>query len=130
MKLRLSRRLYTVGLVGAAAVLVGVLGAGLVSFGTVAFGVRTPDAVARQVGAHYGDPHPRIIALFSTTTDNPPHDPMYGMTLRGRFRHGRLRARFVRFSALADKTYVWGLVGYNDARAMLWWEAELGPLPK
>jgi hypothetical protein len=130
MTFAVSRRLYAVIVVGAAA-LVAVLGAGLVFFGTAAHDTRPPDAVARQVGAHYGDSHPRILALTSTTTDNPPHDPMYFMTLGGRFRYGHRRARFVQFSALADQAYVWGLIGYTtDARAPLWWEADLGPLPR
>src|SRR5438552_889972 len=95
MSIMVSRRLYAGIVVGAVAALVAVLGWGLASFGTSALATRPPAAVAQQVGAHYGDPHPRILTLTSTTTDNPPHDPMYLMTLRGRFRYRHRRARFV-----------------------------------
>ncbi len=91
--------------------------------------VKSPTDVAYEVGAHYGDVHPRIVAVESTSTDNIPHDPMYFMTIEGRFHKGRQIVRYVSFSALADRTYVWGVQGYNKAGSPDWSENELEPLP-
>jgi hypothetical protein len=55
---------------------------------------------------------------------------MYIMTLAGLFHEGPRVARYVRFSALADKAYVWGVVGYNHSGSTLWSDDELEPLPK
>ena len=91
---------------------------------------RSAQSIAGQVGAHYGDAHPRIVSADATQTDNPPHDPMYTIILAGHFHHGRQIARYLSFSALADKTYVWAICGYNRPGTNLWVDDELEPLPK
>ena len=43
------------------------------------------DTIARQIGAHYGDPHARVSGVKSTTSDPAPGHPMYLMTIVGSF---------------------------------------------
>jgi hypothetical protein len=105
-----------------------LIGATVVTHGMPRLHVKTADDIARQVGRHYGDTHPRIVYVESTQTDPPPHDPMYIMTLAGHFHEGRRVARYVRFSALADKAYLWGVVGYNHSGSTLWSDDELALL--
>jgi hypothetical protein len=107
-----------------------LIGDTVVTHGAHRLQVKTADDIARQVGRHYGDTHPRIVYVESTQTDNPPHDPMYIMALAGHFHERRRVAHYVRFSALADKAYVWGVMGYNHPGATLWSDDELEPLPK
>lgn len=101
----------------------------VVTHGTPRLHLKTADDIARQVGKHYGDTHPRIVSLVPTQTDNPPHDPMYYITLAGHFHEGYRVAHYVSFSALADKAYVWGVMGYNHLGSTLWFDDELAPLP-
>lgn len=91
--------------------------------------VRTAESIAGLVSAHYGDTHPRIVRVVSTQTDNPPHDPMYSIILSGHFHKGPQLVHYIIFSALADKTYVWGVRGYNRFDVTLWFDDELEPLP-
>jgi len=114
----------------AALVAVMLIGDTVVTHGTPRLYVKTAEDIARQVGRHYGDTHPRIVHVECTQTDPPPHDPMYYMTLAGHFHEGRRVAHYVRFSALADKAYVWGVIGYNRSGSTLWVDDELEPLPK
>jgi hypothetical protein len=107
-----------------------LIGDTVVTHGTPRLHVKTAEDIARQVGRHYGDMHPRIVYVESTQTDPPPHDPMYIMTLAGHFHEGRRVARYVSFSALADKTYVWGVMGYNQPGSTLWSDDELERLSK
>ncbi len=85
---------------------VALLGIVLTVYKVVWPSTKTAADVAREVGIHVGDGRPRIVWAESTTTDNPPHHPMYLMTIEGRFRNGRQTARYLTFSALADTTYV------------------------
>lgn len=73
----------------------------------------SPEGIAHQVAATYGDTHPHIVRVVPDTTDNPPHDPMYTITVAGYFRSGRLHARYLVISALADKHFVFGINAYR-----------------
>src|SRR5213595_3623155 len=77
----------------AALVAVMLIGATVLTQGPPRLHVKTAEDIARHVGRHYGDTHPRIVHVESTQTDNPPHDPMYIMTLAGHFHEGRRVAR-------------------------------------
>jgi hypothetical protein len=124
------RTIRTACITAAALVAVVLIGDTVVTDGMPRLHVKTADVIARQVGRYYGDMHPRIVDVESTRTDNPPHDRMYYITLAGHFHEGRRAAHYVGFSALADRIYVWGVMGYNHPGSMLWFDDELEPLPK
>ena len=83
------------------------------------------DDIAKQVANHYGEPHPKVLQVKSTETDNPPHDSMYLITLSGHFHKGTIKAQYLSFSALADKMYVWNIFGYNQSDQSLWQDMQL-----
>jgi len=109
---------------------VAVVMATAVARGTYQPPRKTAQSIAARVGGHYGDAHPRLVHVDSMQTDNPPHDPMYVITVAGHFRHGQQIAHYIGFSALANKTYVWAIFGYNRPGAILWSDRELEPLPR
>ena len=70
-----------------------------------------PAELARQAAAVYGEQHPRIVQVTRTATDNSG-EPMYRILLAGRFvKYGR-PARYLAFSALANRHYIWAICGY------------------
>jgi hypothetical protein len=100
----------------------------LAACGTSTSHLLSPDEIAKQVGAHYGEAHPQITAVMSTEADPPPHDPMYLMTITGHFKKGALEADSLGFSALASRMYVWNIYAYNQAGNEVWIDRELGPV--
>lgn len=84
-----------------------------------------PEAIAQQVATYYGESHAKITYVRSDQTDNPPHDPMYLMTLTGHFSKGKLVASTLNFSALANKMYVWNIYAYDTAKHEIWLDHEL-----
>ncbi|HEU5199955.1 MAG TPA: hypothetical protein VFU32_09970 [Ktedonobacterales bacterium] len=87
----------------------------------------SPEEIASYVGTAYGDPQAQIAGVKSDVTDNPPHDPMYHMTLTGHFHKGTLEAETLGFSALADRMYVWVIYAYDQAGTEVWFDKELAP---
>ena len=81
--------------------------------------------IARQVAAHYGDSHPQDIQVQSTQTDNPPHDPMYLITITGNFHKGTLKAHSLSFSALATKMYAWNIYAFDQSGKQQWMDNDL-----
>ena len=63
----------------------------------------SPQDVANDVGAVYGDPHPHILRPVSTQTDGPADEPMYELIVTGNFRNGSRTAHYLEFSAMADR---------------------------
>lgn len=90
----------------------------------------TPDQIAREVGAHYGDPQAQVAMVKDALADPPPHEPMYLMSVTGRFHEGALVAVTLGFSATADRMYVWNISAFNQAGNRVWYDRDLGaPLP-
>lgn len=87
----------------------------------------SPNEIAKQVGTQYGDPQAQVAKVTSMVTDNPPHDPMYLMSLTGHFHKGAVEAVRLSFSALADRMYVWGITARDQAGNEVWFDRELGP---
>jgi hypothetical protein len=87
----------------------------------------SPEEIARQVGAAYGEPHAQIAKVMSDVTVNPPYDPLYAMTLTGHFHKGALEAQKLGFSALATRMYVWNIHAYDQAGKEVWFDHELAP---
>src|SRR5947209_8733661 len=75
----------------------------------VASPLMSAQTVADRVGAVYGDAHPRIVRVISDVTDGPTNEPMFLLTIRGHFHKGGRTARYLAFSALANRPYAWGL---------------------
>jgi hypothetical protein len=88
-----------------------------------------PEEIAMQVGDTYGEPHAQVAKVMSTVADAPPHDPMYLMTLTGRFHKGALEAQTLSFSALANKMYIWDIHAYDQAGMEVWFDRELAAVP-
>jgi chromosomal replication initiation ATPase DnaA len=56
------------------------------------------NTIAQQVGAHYGDSHAKISGTVrNNVTDNPPHDPMYLMTIVRKFHENGKTAHLLVF---------------------------------
>ena len=93
-----------------------------------------PDTIAQQVGAHYGDPHAKVSGdVRNDVTDNPPHDPMYIMTIVGNFHKNGKIAHSISFSARADKMYVWNIHAYDQQGKEVWWDVDFthdSPVPE
>lgn len=53
-----------------------------------------------QVGAAYGDPHPRVVRNELSQTVNPPDIPMYGVIITGNFHKGHEVFHLISFSVL------------------------------
>ena len=87
----------------------------------------SPEEIASYVGTAYGDSQAEVAGVKSDVTDNPPHDPMYHMTLTGHFHKGALEASTLGFSALADRMYVWVIYAYDQAGTEVWFDHELAP---
>ena len=99
---------------------------GLVSTYTIhQHSLLSADDIARQVAAHYGDSHPQDIQVQSTQTDNPPHDPMYLITITGNFHKGTLKAHSLSFSALATKLYAWNIYAFDQLGQQQWQDDDL-----
>ncbi|HEX8917495.1 MAG TPA: hypothetical protein VF898_03250 [Chloroflexota bacterium] len=77
-------------------------------------------ALIREVAAVYGEHKPQVVTLQRTITDSTPNQRMYFVELRGHFRKGKLTARYLLFSALAKRWYVWGVVGENGQHHPVW----------
>jgi hypothetical protein len=86
----------------------------------------SPEEIARQVGIYYGEAHAQVAHVMADVTDNPPHDPMYHMTLTGHFHKGTLEADTLGFSALANRMYVWAISAQDQAGNEVWFDRELG----
>lgn len=85
----------------------------------------TPDSIAKQVAAHYGESHVQIVSAKSDKSDSPPHEPIYLMAITGHFIKGSLVASTLDFSALADKMYVWNIYAYDENHQEIWHDQEL-----
>ncbi|GAC1464521.1 MAG: hypothetical protein PVSMB7_07690 [Chloroflexota bacterium] len=86
----------------------------------------TPGSIARSIAAAYGEKHPDVVSVNATTTDSTPHERMYVIELAGRFRHrGKPMARFLTFSALADRNYIWGITARDRLHHLVW----IDPVP-
>lgn len=83
-------------------------------------GAIAPATIVRTVARVYGESHPHVIHLERTTTDSTPHQVMYFIGLSGHFHKGRTQARYLYFSALADRWYVWGLAAYDSGHRLVW----------
>lgn len=72
----------------------------------------TADAEANliggAVGAVYGDNHPVVVRVERSVTE-ATGSPMYQIELSGNFHKGKLRARYLVFSALASGSYIWDI---------------------
>lgn len=91
--------------------------------GTSAASSVSPNQIAKQVGAHYGDAQAQVAGVRSTESDQ--QDPMYLMTLTGRFHKGSLVAVRLGFSALADRMYVWHISAFDQAGNLMWFDRDL-----
>ena len=85
----------------------------------------SPNEIAKQVGAQYGDPQAHVAMAKPDVTDGL-QQPMYHMALTGRFHKGALEATRLNFSALADRMYVWAITAHDDAGNEVWFDRELG----
>lgn len=85
----------------------------------------SPQTIARQVGAHYGDPPAVVVSATSDRTESDG-EPMYLMTVAGQLRKDGIQADTVRFSALATRLYVWDIRGFDRAGQQVWSELEWG----
>lgn len=81
--------------------------------------------IAKQVGAHYGDPQPVVVSATSDRTESDG-EPMYLMTVAGQLRKDGIQANTIRFSALATRLYVWDIRGFDRAGQQVWSELEWG----
>ena len=63
--------------------------------------------VANQVGATYGDPHPKVLHVISTVTDNPPNGAMFLVRIGGTLKSRGHRSREMGFSMTANGAQVW-----------------------
>jgi hypothetical protein len=82
-----------------------------------------PDTIARQVGAHYGDPHARVVKARSDVTE-ANSTPMYLMTVAGQVRKDGVQASTIAFSALATRLYVWDVRAFDGAGQQVWSDDE------
>jgi|SRR5690242_18628277 len=82
-----------------------------------------PDTIARQVGAHYGDPHARVVKARSDVTE-ANSTPMYLMTVAGQVRKDGVQASTITFSALATRLYVWDVRAFDGAGQQVWSDDE------
>jgi hypothetical protein len=72
-------------------VLILLISSILVARGTSAAHLPSPDEIAKQASAHYGEAHAQVYNAVSTVADPPPHDPLFLLTLTGRFKNGALK---------------------------------------
>jgi len=86
----------------------------------------TPQAIAAQVGARYGDPHAVVVSARPDETEASA-TPMYLMTISGQLRKDGVAASRVSFSALATRLYVWDVRAFDQAGQQVWSESEWGP---
>jgi hypothetical protein len=71
------------------------------------------NSLISEISALYGERHPRVLGLARTLSDGPTQEPMYTVRLSGRFHRFRVQADELYFSALADRRFIWGVVGYQ-----------------
>jgi hypothetical protein len=81
--------------------------------------------IIKKVSAHYGVAKPRVLHLEKTLTDSTPHEMMYFVEIAGAFHRGRTQARYIYFSALAGRWYVWGLRAYDLHHHLRWADASV-----
>ncbi len=87
---------------------------------TVTTSTMSPSAIAQQVGAVYGDANPHIDSVHADQTDNPPHQPMYLITLHGTFHKGEVSAEELDFSTTADGHDTWAIRGLTSTGTVAW----------
>jgi len=85
----------------------------------------SPQAIATQVGAHYGDPHAVVVTARPDWTE-ADSTPMYLMTVAGALRKDGVEAATVTFSALATRLYAWDIRAFDRAGQQVWSEEEWG----
>ena len=103
-----------------------LISGGVTACGTSTAHLLSPNAIAKQVGAHYGDPQAQVATVKDTVADGPGRHPMYLMSVTGRFHKGALVAVRLGFSALADSMYVWSISAYDQAGKEVWFDRDLG----
>jgi hypothetical protein len=79
----------------------------------------TATYIIRTVSAAYGDRTPHVVGVQKTRTETSGA-LMYVIRLSGTFHRGRHRARYLTFSALAARWYVWGVQGYDRRHHLVW----------
>lgn len=84
------------------------------------------NTVIHRVAAVYGEKQPHVVRLQRTRTDSSPSEPMYFIALSGHFHKGKKKAVYLSFSALADRSYVWGVLGQDSHHHEVW----LDPTPR
>lgn len=67
----------------------------------------SPKAIAHRVGETYGDGNAQVLKAVKTITVG--HKPMYCMIIKGKFTKDSKTAKYLRFSATADKFHYWVL---------------------
>lgn len=82
-------------------------------------------AVTRDVAHVYRATHVRIAHVQTTRTDSTPTKPMYFITLSGTFHKGKHVARILDFSALANRSYIWGIVAFDAHNHIIWTDPTL-----
>lgn len=85
----------------------------------------TTKQIIARVGATYGDRKPRVVHVERTNTEGAPPQVMYLVQIAGTFHRGRVSARYLSFSALASRWYVWDVVGYDSHHHRRWSDATL-----
>lgn len=73
----------------------------------------SPKEIAHRVGGNFGDRQAKIIKVKKTKSDSNK-EPMYLMVIQGDFTKGHKTAKYLRFSATADKFYYWALEASKD----------------
>ncbi len=76
--------------------------------------------VATEVGATYGDPHPKVLRVISTVTDNPPNGAMFLVRIGGTFKWRGHRSREMGFSMTANGGQVWAVCEMNVDQGCAW----------
>jgi len=109
-----------------ALVLAAFVGTILSSGSALAAGTVIPTGtVIHRVAAAYGENHPHVVHLQRTRTDSSPNEPMYFVVLSGHFHKGSKRAVYLSFSALADRSYIWGVLGQDAHHRQVWLDSIL-----
>jgi len=106
-------------------IMVLLISSGVTACGTSAAPHLRPDEIAKQVGAHYGDPQAQVVEVRSELTDGT-QEPMYLMSVTGRFHKRTLAAVTLGFSAMADRMYVWHILAFDQAGNEVWFDRDMG----
>ena len=87
----------------------------------------TPGQIAHRVGIAYGDAHAWAIFARPDQTEGPPFHPMFFMAVAGHFHEEAVQATILKFSALADRLYLWGIEAFAGGKLV--WSDDQWPAP-